>query len=129
MMSESRMRRSFESKLSTYKLKTENLTVRLNHLSPEVKLNDKRRYAADLYDKLRAIMDNTMRDYGHRLSLLSGRLDAISPAKKLSSGYSFVAAKDGTAITDAANVSVGDPISVNLYKGRFSATVSEVFNE
>jgi exodeoxyribonuclease VII large subunit len=128
MLSEGRMRRAFDSKLSTYRLRAENLMVRLNHLSPS-KLNENLRYAAELYDRLKLTMDNTMKDYRHRLSLLSGSMEALSPAKKLSSGFSFVASDDGAAITDASKVHVGDSVSVNLYKGMFKATVSEVYNE
>ena len=61
----------------------------------------------------------------HRLALLSGRLDGMSPAKKLSQGYSYVADASGKAVTDAAKVRENDILDIHLYKGSLKAVVTE----
>ena len=50
----------------------------------------------------------------------------MSPVKKLSQGFSYVADESGHAVTDASAVSVGQQLTVHLLKGRLQAEVTEV---
>jgi exodeoxyribonuclease VII large subunit len=122
---ESRMLRALDGKVRTDRLKLENLKVRLERISPANKLNEHRRYLVDLDERMRKSMDKMMTDYRHRTALLAGSLEAHSPAKKLSSGYSYVEGADGKAVKDSADVSVGDEVSIHLYRGRLRAKITE----
>ena len=64
----------------------------------------------------------------HRLALLTGQLEGVSPLKKLSQGFSYVADERGKAVTDAAKVQVGDPLDIHLLHGTLKANVTEVFD-
>lgn len=102
------------------------LGTRLQHLSPERRLRENRRYAVDLEEKLKGRMETLLRERRHRLALLSGKLDAMSPARKLSQGYAFVTDENGRAVRDAGDVQAGETIAVRLWKGSLRAEVTEV---
>ncbi len=57
------------------------------------------------------------------IAMLSSKLDALSPLKVLSRGYSVVKDKDGKVIKDSSHVAKGDSITVILDKGEISAEV------
>ena len=71
---------------------------RLKLLSPQSQLNEKRQMTVDLEDKLAMAMQQKLLQQKHGLELLAERLEAVSPVKKLSQGYSFVADKKGRGI-------------------------------
>lgn len=123
------MNRSLQQKLHVERMKTEHYKTRLNFLSPENKLRENRKYAIDLEEQLRQQMKQLLLIKQHRLAILSGQLEGLSPVKKLSLGYSYVADSSGKAITDAAKVREGDTLDIFLLKGKIKATATEVINE
>jgi exodeoxyribonuclease VII large subunit len=54
---------------------------------------------------------------------IAASLDALSPLKVLSRGFSIVMGLDGSVIRDAAALDPGDRIGVILEKGRLQCTV------
>lgn len=126
---EERMQRNLRIQLEAARRRAEHLQVRLRYLSPENKLRENRKYAADLEEQLEDCMKRIVEDRRHRLALLTGQLEGLSPLKKLSQGYSYVADADGVAVTDAGRVSRDDLLSIHLLKGRLTAKVTEVYDE
>ncbi len=126
---EERMQRNLRIQLEAARRRAEHLQVRLRYLSPENKLRENRKYAADLEEQLDDCMKRIVEDKRHRLALLTGQLEGLSPLKKLSQGYSYVADADGVAVTDAGRVSRDDLLSIHLLKGRLTAKVTEVYDE
>ena len=49
------------------------------------------------------------------------RVRALSPAATLDRGYAVVQHADGTVVRDPAQVGVGDPLSIRVAGGRFTA--------
>ena len=99
---------------------------RLKLLSPQSQLNEKRQMTVDLEDKLAMAMQQKLLQQKHGLELLAERLEAVSPVRKLSQGYSFVADKKGRGICDVADVQVGDTLSIHMLNGKVSAKVMGV---
>jgi exodeoxyribonuclease VII large subunit len=124
-----RMRRITEQKLSMERMRAEQYRLHLAKLSPENRLRDNRKSLAQFEERLHQRMAAILTDKRHTLALLSGNLEAHSPAKKLSSGYSYVQTKDGRTLTDASDVKTGDEVKIHLYHGRLTAAVTEVFYE
>ena len=60
---------------------------------------------------------------------LASSLDAMSPLKVLSRGYSVARKPDGTVLRDAADVKRGDTISVTLLHGSVQADVTDTEEE
>jgi len=111
--------------METERIRLSHMRDRLKYLSPANKLRENRKYAADLSDALAAHMTQIIGEKRHTLALLSGQLEGMSPVRKLSQGYSYVADATGKAVTDAADVKPGDLLSVHLYKGTLTAQVTE----
>ena len=57
---------------------------------------------------------------------LTSKLDAMSPLKVLTRGYSLVHSGEGTLIRSVRNVSVNDSVRIDLADGQFMATVTQV---
>ena len=57
-----------------------------------------------------------------RLAALSGKLDALSPLKVLSRGYSIVQ-KEGAVVKSTAGLSPGDELSLRMTDGTVTCLV------
>ena len=123
-----RMNRALQQKVERARLKLEQYQTKLQYASPENKLHEHRKYAIDLEEKLHRQMEQNFMEKKHRLALLTGQLEGVSPLKKLSQGFSYVADERGKAVTDAAKVQVGDPLDIHLLHGTLKANVTEVFD-
>ena len=123
---QTQMERCLRQRAQNAYLRLREYQTRLRYLSPELKLRERRKLAADLEEKLSGRMEQILKGKRHELALLSGRLEGMSPVKKLSQGFSYVADESGHAVTDASAVSVGQQLTVNLLKGRLQAEVTEV---
>ena len=62
----------------------------------------------------------------HRLGLLAGQLDAISPLRTLERGYAIASDPDGRIVTDAARLQPGDGVTLRLHKGSATAEIKEI---
>ena len=56
---------------------------------------------------------------------LTAKLDAMSPLKVLTRGYSMAQDERGTVIKSAAQVASGDHITLTVTDGKIHATVTE----
>ena len=103
--------------------RTEQLAVRLGYLNPQAVLNSKKQYTADLEEKLAQRMALLVQNSRHRIQLLAGRLEAGSPVKKLSQGFSFVTDESGTPVTSVSKVQEDALIHVRTLDGRILARI------
>ena len=71
----------------------------------------------------RSAVGRSLSDSENRLHTLAQRLDALSPLATLKRGYSISRKTDGTVLTDAEQVSVGDRIEVQLAQGHLACRV------
>ncbi len=78
-----------------------------------------------LASRLSFQMESRVSRERERLAEQSGRLDTLSPLKVLARGYAVVAGPGGP-VTDAAQVAVGDTVSVTLREGELSCRVEKV---
>ena len=104
------------------RLRLSRLTLRLGN-AMAVRANPSRmaleRYWARLGE---ASLRATVAARRERLSAIARRLDAVSPLRVMERGYAVVInARDGRAVTDAANVEVGDDLEIRLNRGRLRA--------
>ena len=65
---------------------------------------------------------------GKRQSLVAQMkaIDALSPLKVLTRGYSIVSDAAGKSVIDAGSLKIGDSVSVRLHKGKVKAKVEEI---
>lgn len=102
---------------------------RIRLLSPQRRLNEKRQTAADLEDRLRMRMEHVLMQKKHEMELSAERLEALSPIRKLSQGYSFVADEAGRGISDVERLDRGDTLYIHMLNGNVAAEVTEIERE
>lgn len=94
--------------------------------SPVNQINEKRQMAADIAERLQLIMRQRLMAGRHELELYAGKLDALSPIKKLSQGYAFISDEDGKSVQDADRLQRGDFLHIHMLNGRVKAQVCEI---
>ncbi len=120
------LNRNISQKLEWAEERARQFKDRLKLLSPQGQLNEKRQMAADLEEKLHMRMEQQLLQKKHGMELLAERLEALSPLKKLSQGYAFVAGQSGQGICSAARVKPGDILNIHMLDGKVAAKAVEV---
>lgn len=121
-----RMDSNLSGKIEFYRERLSHIKTRVSYSSPANRLNENRKRLADLEERLLLLMQQQIKDKRQKLIMLSTRLDADSPVKKLSQGYAYVSKEDGRNIHSAADITCGDNIDIYLIDGRVKAVISEV---
>lgn len=110
-------------KLSFMQNRILNKRLRLEKLSPENQLNQKRQRTIDLEEALLNSIKKKVTDYQHRLSLLAAGLEGLSPLKKLGEGLSYVEDLEGKAVNSLEQVQVGQELLIHVVDGDLTAQV------
>lgn len=117
------MRRSVLQKVRDARGKAGQLSIKLGHVHPRQKLNEKRQFAAELEDKIRMQMAEQIKDRRHRLAVWAERMKGLSPLDKLSKGFSYVQGPDKKAVTSTKGVRQGDKLDIYVTDGIVKAEV------
>ena len=105
---------------SKYKLNAKDVYIKTLDLSKALAENKR---LSDLEEKLAQRMENRLLKDQYRIRLLAERLEAGSPAKKLSRGFSFVTDGNGQPVTKSHQVQTGDPVTIRTIDGKIHARV------
>ncbi len=74
-------------------------------------------------------MEHVLMQKKHEMELSAERLEALSPIRKLSQGYSFVADEAGRGISDVERLDRGDTLYIHMLNGNVTAEVTEIERE
>ena len=121
-----KLNRALDYKLSGLESQIENYKLRLQSLRPENKIKANEDKLEGMRLRLETLMNNKLARYENRLIAISGRLDGLSPAKKLSTGFGYVTDSKGAAVADINQLSVGDTMEVRLKDGLIKSQVTEL---
>ena len=121
--------------------------AKLSALSPQRRLNEERRRAADLSGALEAaflgklsrlrdradrialrlpdLAERSLRDRQRRFAVLAARFEGLNPVGRLQQGYSFVADAGRRAVRSVTQVQAGDAVTIHVTDGRIVAEVKE----
>ena len=122
--------------------------VRFAAMSPQARLNDRRRTAAeeeialtrlmemkieaarrrseDLAGRLTADEEGLIRARRQELALMAERFRGLSPLTRLSQGFSFVSDLEGHTVSRTGDARVGDLLRIRVRDGSFITEVKEV---
>ena len=64
-----------------------------------------------------------------QLSVISAKLDAMSPLKTIARGYLIARDQSGDIIKSVGSVKVGDTVNLTLTDGSFESTVNKIYTE
>lgn len=98
----------------------------LKAYQPGSQIMQKRQYVTDLEDKLSRLMEKALEENKYRLKLLAGKLDGMSPLKRLDSGFAYLADGTGQMIDCVEKVEPGDDVTITLRDGEIDARVTSV---
>ena len=93
--------------------------------SPTGYLDQKGRDLELLKNRMISAQNNAIARKNQRYIACVSKLDAMSPLKVLTRGYSMAQTRDGTVVRSVAQVELGERITVSLSDGKLSATVME----
>ena len=94
--------------------------------SPLNYFNQKRSQILIMKGKLLTASQKHLENSKHRYIRLASSLDAMSPLKVLSRGYSLATNMDGVVIRSASQLSTGDHITISFYDGSCKANITDV---
>ncbi len=94
--------------------------------SPFGYLEDRRMLLDFLSTRLRSAQQSKLQASRQRFVRVTAALDAMSPLKVLSRGYSMVTSEDGAIIREARSVSEGQTIHIELCSGSLRAAVTQI---
>ena len=123
---EARLYNAFSNSYERSKSRLEIFKNRLGALSPTNVLTQYQMRLAELSNQLDNNMDRLLTFSRHRLENDAGKLDGLSPAKKLSSGFSYVVDKDGNNVTKASDFDIDDECRIYFSEGSIRTRVVEV---
>lgn len=100
--------------------------TRFNYLSPQNQIQEQRQRLMDLEEKLEQRMKGVLEKYRHRLEIYAGRMDGVSPLKKLNQGFSYVSDEKGHTVSTITQVQRGDSLRIQVTDGSIRARVEDI---
>jgi exodeoxyribonuclease VII large subunit len=120
---EQRLAVALRSGIHNDRSRVSDLFARLVQRSPDRLVREFRLHHAALAARLEQAMKDWLSRADHRVSLAVRTLNTVSPLATIARGFATVTRSDGTLVTDANSVSVGDEIETRLARGRLKARV------
>ena len=113
----------FEHRMEEYYRRLAVLKNRVQSVSPETQLLEKRMRLLELENSLTQAMENKLSDRKHSLSLYIEKFHGLSPLRKLQQGYSYTEGPNGKAVTGIDDVPVGERLQIHVTDGIYTAVV------
>lgn len=121
-----KVERAVLNKVTANKNAVENLSRQLELSSPQTRLANERRTLELKTQIADRCMAQIYRAQSDRLSMLVGKLDAMSPLAVLSRGYSVMKNADGEVVSSVDSICEGDTVNVMLKDGTADAKILSV---
>ena len=128
-MMQTAMQQSVQKTLKLSRQRLNSLAEKRVLQSPLNYVEDRRVLLDFLSTRLHASGQKTLHEKKQRFVRLTAALDAMSPLKVLSRGYSMVTDETGTLVTSAGAVTTGQRIHVSLRSGSLTAQVEQIQEE
>ena len=116
-----RLGRRMEFGLQSHAQKLDYLAKRL--ISPLQQLESKANQVLQLQNRLIFAMQQQLQKHQFRLQQLGNSIEQLSPQAVLARGYAIVE-RDGKAITDSAQLQIGQEVRIQLHAGEAEAAIT-----
>ncbi len=120
--------RAMQRQVERCRYRTGQYRLRLQFHDPVRQANEKRQRLAELEERMEMLMKQQVTEARHRLALIGGRLQGLSPLDKISRGFGFLTDQAGRRIEHVNDVALGDEITIRIADGRLKARVTEQEN-
>ena len=108
-------------RLAGEKGRLEQYRLRLKVKDSIRQLNDRRMRIMKLEEDLEEAVRKKLLDRKHRLEILAGRLQGLSPLEKISGGYGFLMDGQGKRVVSVSQIKPGDALEIRVRDGRIQA--------
>lgn len=124
-----RIGQAMGKKMSYLKTRIDDLSSRRVLSAPTAYVDQKRMELDSRSNALSHRYERLIATKKHDYVRIAASLEALSPLKVLSRGYSVVTDEDGKALSDAKDAKIGDRLKLSLCKGSLICAVQEVITE
>lgn len=121
-----RLLSAMSHRIALERRRTEGYKVKVNALSPQSKIREKRTYLLRLEEDLNNLMRASITNRKHSLNIYIEKMKGLSPLNKMSTGFAYVSDEAGKMVKDVKKVKKGDKLTLRLSNGRISTQVTEV---
>ena len=123
---ENRMDDLMASKIYNFRREVQHLRLRLEGVSPQSQLREKRMHLLHLEEQLAVRMEALLGQKRTRMQLYAQRLSGLSPLARLDRGYALVTGEDGKVIRQASGICPGDRFTVSFADGDVTVTAQKI---
>ena len=88
-----------------------------------MKTERNRQQASRISDRLQLVMHKRLENSSHRLKMAAVRLDGMSPLKRMSGGYGYLADESGRNIRSVKEIRPGEKMTTYIQDGRILSEV------
>ncbi|SHI46835.1 exodeoxyribonuclease VII large subunit [Pseudobutyrivibrio xylanivorans] len=120
-----KLERNLDFRLQAYQERLNSYKQRLQLLRPENKIKANEERLSNISIRLQNLIQVKLDRYENRLVALSGRLDGLSPAKKLATGFGYITDQAGNRVDTIEQISVGDSINIRIKDGELISQVTD----
>ena len=119
-----RLQRAMWGKLDLSREVLRQFEIKLQYLSPESQLREKRNYLIQMEDLFCQQFTQKLQEERHRLKIYLERFEGLSPLRKLNQGYAYISDDNGRNVSSVSQVSPGDSIEIAVTDGMITAEVT-----
>lgn len=101
--------------------RVDEFTTKLNHLSPERRLDTDRQRVDGLLMRLETAVSRRLEREENRMGIMMARLTAVSPLATLERGYAIVKDENGRVLNTINAITPAAPLTIQLKDGEFEA--------
>lgn len=123
------LRRQMAGRTERFRQQAGQYKIRLSYLHPRNKIRDQRQRALDLEEKMKSQMEQSLYHAKQKMALRAEQLNGLSPARKLSQGYSYVSTESGRALKSVQLVRPGDQLKIHVLDGTVLAETKEIIRD
>lgn len=120
-----RMSRTVTERLRRERRELERMKASRSLTDPMAFVQDKRLLLDHQQQRMTVALERIVGRHRQRFGALCAGLDSMSPLKVLGRGYSMTQKDDGTIVTSAEQVAIGEHLNVTLHDGALGCVVAE----
>ena len=124
-----RMSAGMENRFQSLHKRVESIAGRSVLESPYGTIRQRQQELDHIYDRLQGCIRERLSDKKNGFIRLTASMEALSPLKVMSRGYSMVTAADGGIVSDVKNISPGDSLHIQFAHGKAHCHVDTLEEE
>lgn len=127
--SKRRLNMKMNHELLLQKRKLQYYQTKLNYLSPESMIRERRMRLLQMEEKMQTLMEQNIIRRRHQLNIYIEKMKGLSPLNKLNQGFSYVENQQHQAVTSIEQVYLDDSLCIHVKDGKIWTRVEKTEGE